>query len=666
LRQRFPVTLAGATLASQQRFGASLSITGRPLRVEISALPKVKLPALLHWDFNHFVVLTAINRGTYIIHDPATGRRVLTAEEVSCHFTGVAVEMLPNERFAPIAAGSRMTLTCFWSALRGWPSTLMQLLALSLALQVAVFAMPFQLQLIVDDALLNRDSNLLVVLAFGFGALAVAQAMIEALRNWYLKVIGSLMIFQVMRNLMAHLVRLPTRYFETRHLGDITSRLGSFQPIQDAMTRGLIVTIVDGVMAIVALAILFAYSAQLALVVLASLALNLCITMALVGPTRRRCEEEIVARAKEQTHVMETMRAIRTIRLMGREDQRQTAWSQHCVDVVNAMTAAGKLQVLQGFAQQALSGLQTVTVIYVGARLVLEQDAFSAGMLIAFLSFRQTLTDRVNSLVGQWFQFGLLRLHLDRLSDIVATEPEWTDAGAAHHDFRGEIKIVNGGFAYGAVECPVLSDVNLTIRQGDYIAITGASGGGKTTLMKMLLGLVPPTAGQILLDNVPATPMLWRNWRENVGFVAQDDALLSGTIADNIAFFDPDMDLQRVHEAATMARVHADILRMPMQYQSLVGDMGSALSGGQRQRILLARALYRRPKVLALDEGTANLDPETEKEIADLIASLPITRIVVAHRPALLERAERTFIVKDGGLTEAPARAAATKLQVAC
>jgi ATP-binding cassette subfamily B protein RaxB len=215
---------------------------------------------------------------------------------------------------------------------------------------------------------------------------------------------------------------------------------------------------------------------------------------------------------------------------------------------------------------------------------------------------------------------------------------------------QGAIRLESVAFRYGASDPLVLQDINMEIEPGEFIAVTGPSGGGKTTLMKLMLGLRTATSGAIMLDGRTATPELWRAWRERIGLVAQDDRLLSGTIADNIAFFDPDLDMSRVHAAATAACVHEEILRSPMQYLSLVGDMGSTLSGGQRQRVLLARALYREPSILFLDEGTANLDVATEESIAELIVGLPITRIVVAHRPALIRRADRVAVVQGGRL----------------
>jgi ATP-binding cassette subfamily B protein RaxB len=277
-------------------------------------------------------------------------------------------------------------------------------------------------------------------------------------------------------------------------------------------------------------------------------------------------------------------------------------------------------------------------------------------MLFAFLSFRQTLTDRAVALINQALQFKLLRLHLDRLADIVTAAPEASGTAMPPLAVAGAISVAGLSFRYGAADPLVLEDLRFDVAPGEFIAITGASGCVKTTLLKLLLGLYPPTEGAIALDGQPASPERWRAWRQQVGVVAQDDRLMSGTLADNIAFFDPDLDMARVEAAARAAHVHDDIQRMPMAYLSLVGDMGSTLSGGQRQRVLLARALYRRPQVLFLDEGTANLDEATEEILADLVAGLAITRIVVAHRPALVRRANKVLQVDRGRLIVAPAR----------
>lgn len=648
LRQRFSLSISGATLRNLMGLADQLGFSTRALRVELSSLAKVQAPAILHWDLNHFVVLKAAGPKTATIHDPARGVVTLSLDEVSKHFTGVALELAPAANFAKVTARAPIKLTSLWSRSHGFWGAAAQVLGLSAALQVAAFAAPFQIQLVVDQAIGRADASLLSVLALGFGALVLVQAGVEALRGWALQVFGNLLTLQMVGNLVRHLLRLPSDFFEKRHVGDILSRINSTGAIQDMLTRGVVSALIDGLMALVAATILFLYAPVLAGVVVAAVALNLAIALAFYPVVRARTEEQLVVSARERSHLMESVRAATVIKLMGREAEREGAWRNLYSGVINATVSIARFQISANLLQTIVTGVSTVLVIFLGARTILAGAGFSVGMLLAFLSFRQTFSDRAVSLINQAVQFRLIGLHLDRLSDIVTARPETDAAAPPRLEVQGEIAVRGIAFRYGPSDRLVLQDVDLTIAPGEFVAITGASGGGKTTLLKLLLGLREPTDGRILLDGQPATPELWRAWRRQVGVVSQDDRLLSGTIADNIAFFDPDLDMARVQMAAQAAQVHADILRTPMQYLSLVGDMGSSLSGGQRQRVLLARALYRGPRVLILDEGTANLDEATEAVIADLIASLPITRIVVAHRPALVQRAGRVIEVAGG------------------
>jgi ATP-binding cassette subfamily B protein RaxB len=648
LRQRFALSLSGASLRSLMGFANSLGLATRALQVGLSSLGKVRLPAIIHWDLSHFVVLKSVSGDKFVIHDPALGARTLTVAELSNHFTGIVVEMIPSPGFQPISARVPIKLSSLWSQLSGSYGALAQVLLLSFALQVAAFAAPFQLQLVVDEALYHGDRDLLLVLALAFGGLALMQTGIEALRSWALRVFGALLTFQIVGNLVRHMLRLPADFFEKRHVGDILSRLGSVQPIQDAITRGVVAAVIDGLMAVLAAAILFFYSGLLGTVVVFAVGLNMALACLVYPTLRRRMEEEIIVRAKEQSHLMETVRASTTIKLMGREVERESAWRNLYAEVVNAGVSVARYQISLQFVQGAVTGLQAVVVTYLAARMIIGAEGFSVGMLFAFLSFRQTFTDRCISLINQAIQFRLLRLHLDRLADIVTAQTECQSEVGMALDVTGAVSVKDVSFRYGASDRTVLDGINLEIASGEFVAFTGPSGGGKTTLMKLLLGLNQPSEGAIEIDGLRATPERWRAWRAHVGVVAQDDRLLSGTIADNISFFDTELDMARVREAAMAARVDEDIMRMPMQYLSLVGDMGSTLSGGQRQRILLARALYRRPRVLILDEGTANLDEATEEAIADLVAELPITRIVVAHRPALIRRATCVYSVEGG------------------
>lgn len=658
VRQRFPLSLSGASLRSIMMLGDQLGLASRPLRVEMEALKHIQLPAILHWNLDHFVVLGSYGETHAVIFDPARGRRRITLAELSNHYSGVALELSPIKEFKKIQAVAPIKLTSLWHRVHGFWTSALQLLLLSAALQVATLAAPFQMQFVVDEALAGGDIDLLTVIALGFGALVVIQALLEAVRGWTLQIISFLMSYQMMGNLVHHLMRLSSSFFERRHVGDILSRLGSSSAIQSFFTQSVVTAVIDGTMALISVAILFIYSPLLASVVLVSIALMLICALAFYPAMRARLEEKLVSSAKEQSFLMESVRAATTIKLMGREAEREGDWRNLYSDVINASLASGQLGITSSFIQSLIGGVQSVLIVWLGARMIIDGDGFSVGMLIAFLSYRQTFTSRVSGLIGQFIQFRLLRLHLERIADIVTSEPDPVADSMAHEPAQGAINLRDVSFRYGMSDPYVLQSVNLDIAPGDFLAITGPSGGGKTTLLKLILGLQTPTSGEILLEGIAAAPERWRGWRANVGVVAQDDRLLSGTIADNICFFDPDMTMEQVQKAARAARIHDDIMRKPMQYRTLIGDMGSSLSGGQRQRILLARALYRDPSILILDEGTANLDEATENLLVDLIAELPITRIVVTHRPALARRARRTIVLDGGGINKATAEAA--------
>lgn len=649
LRQRFPSSMAGASLKGVMSLADQLGLAPRAVKAELDAVRKLSLPAIIHWNLNHFVVLKSVGNRKLVVHDPAHGERSFTWQAFSEHFTGVALELSPCPEFKPVEDQRPLRLTDLWTRVQGVTPTLTQLLLLSLALQLVIFAAPFQMQLVVDEALMRNDVPLLLTLALAFGSLVVLQAILEWLRGWTLQIITSMATLQVMGSLVRHLMRLKADFFEKRHVGDILSRLQSSRSIQDIITRGLVAAIIDGLFAIIASVVMFLYSLPLGLLVFATVGLNLLVSLSFFPFVRRRSEEQLVEGANEQSNLMENVRAATTIKLMGQEVNREAHWRNLYTTYTNASIGVAKLTLTQGSLQTLINGLQTVLIIYFGARAVLSGDGLSLGMLIAFLSFRQTFSDRANALIGQLVQLRLIRLHLDRLSDVVQAEADPAMMPAIG-PIAGGITLKGVSFRYGSTDRWIIRNLDLEIAPGEFLAITGPSGGGKTTLLKLLLGLQSPQEGRILLDGHEATPERWRAWRAQMGVVIQDDRLLSGTLVDNIAFFDPELNMERVTAAAVMARIHDDISRMPMGYLSLVGDMGSTLSGGQKQRVLLARALYRQPRLLILDEGTANLDVESEAMIADLIQAMGITRLVVAHRPALLSRASRVLRLDEDGL----------------
>lgn len=647
LRRRHLVSMSGTSLGGLMKIAGTLDLAPRPLRVELDQLEKIQTPAILHWDLNHYVVLKKVKGDNITIIDPGVGQRVLSRSKVSKHFTGVAMELSPTAEFSAQDDRLRPHLSLLWSKLIGLKRAIFQTLSLSIVLQLIILTSPFYLQLVVDGALPKGDYALLWGLALGFGALAILRAISEAVRSWAILVYGNQMSLQMVGNVFRHLIRLPTRYFEKRHVGDIISRMSSTKPIQEALTQSVVSVLIDGVMAVLMLAVMFFYSPFLAMIVLLSAVLLIAATLVIYPHLRRTQEEAIYAKAIENTHVIESIRANTTVKLFGRESEREAAWRNLYTDFINASVDYGKFTILQKFAETLINGLQIVIVVWAAAKLMIgDGESFTLGMLIAFLAYRQYFTDSVAQLLQKGIEFRLLSLHLDRLSDIIFEESERQPKTiTASADIKGHIVIKDVSFRYADSDPWVLENKSLEIPAGQMITLTGESGGGKTTLMKLMLGLYRPNSGDITIDGQGLETIGMENWRSHIGVVMQDDRLLSGTIADNISFFDPEIDMKRVVKAARDAQIHDIIAKLPMNYHSMVGDMGSILSGGQKQRLLLARALYQNPKVLFLDEGTANLDVETEQAIVDVIKSLTITRVIVAHRPAFIKASNSVVVI---------------------
>ena len=647
LRRKHLVSMTGASLKSVIAIADGLQLSSRPLRLDMDHLEKLQLPAMLHWDLNHYVVLKSIKGDRAEIIDPGVGLRKMKLSRLSNHFTGIAVEFTPQADFKAVQARIKPRISLLWSRLVGLKRAITQTLVLSVILQAIILLSPFYLQLVVDAVLPRGDSSLLLALAIGFGGLVVLRALAEAVRGWAILVYGNQMSLQMVGNVFRHLIRLPARYFERRHVGDIISRMGSTVPIQEALTQSVPAVLIDGAMAVLMLIVMFIYSPLLGGIVLATV-LGLILATWIIYPHLRRTQEEsIYAKALENSHVIESIRAITTVKMFGREAEREAAWRNLYTDFINANVGYGKWVVARKFFETLLTGLQVVLVVWAAVSLMLgEGSGFTLGMLVAFLAYRQYFTDAVVQLHEKGIEFNLLSLHLDRLSDIIFEETDADQSGEGTLEgLKGHVSLDNVSFRYSDTDPWVLTDHSLEIAAGEMVTLTGPSGGGKTTLMKLMLGLYDPIKGAVKIDGQDLREIDRSDWRSRIGVVMQEDRLLSGTLADNISFFDPEIDMQRVYKAAAAAQIHETIAALPMNYQLQIGDMGSILSGGQRQRVLLARALYQDPAVLLLDEGTANLDVETEGAIVKIIRDLPITRIIVAHRPAFLEASDRVVAI---------------------
>ena len=646
LRQRFSISIEGCTLLDIMHFAEKLHLTSRPLRIELEDLDALQTPAILHWDMNHFVVLKKANEKRIVIHDPAGGEKTFTMEEASKHFTGVALELTPTKDFEKKEQKASLRFSDFWSRITGLKRSLLLIFMLSILLQVFTLAAPYYIQLVIDDVILTGDTSLLTVLAIGFFLVLLFEIATNALRGFTLLHFGNQMNIQLGANLFHHLVRLPIAYFEKRHMGDVVSRFGSLQQVKQLLTTGVIEAIIDGLMAIITLAMIFFYSPMLSAVVLVAVITYAIIRMAMYKPFRNISEQEIMARAEENSNFMETVRGIQTIKLFGSEVKREGQWQNRYASAINHNIRLGNFKIGYDAINRALFGVENIIVVYLAAHLVIA-GGFSTGMLFAFMSYKRQFMDKTANLIEKLIEFKMLGLHFDRIADIALTDKEELQPDQYRKlNIEGKIEVKNLSFAYSDATPNVIEKLNLTINAGESVAITGPSGCGKSTLLKLMLGLNKPSNGEILVDGISLSQIGARQYRQQIAAVMQDDELLSGTVADNIAFFDSPINMEKVVHCAQLAAIHDDISDMPMGYDSLIGDMGSSLSGGQKQRIILARALYKDPKILFMDEATSHLDTGLEEDINDAVSRLKITRIIIAHRKETIASADREIKLK--------------------
>lgn len=653
LRRRFGTSTRGMTLRQVMQTADSLGMAPRPLKQPLEALDKLALPAILHWDLNHYVVIERFVKGRAYVVDPAGSTSWHDHASLSRHYTGVALEMRPAAGFKPQSERANLRLSNLWSKSTGAGKAISQILLLSFAMQAYALASPYFLQIAVDQVLPTSDGDLLVVLAMGFLLFGLFAAGATLLRSFTLLAAGTALSFGITANVARRMMRLPTAWFEKRSVGDVLSRFQSVLPVQQLLVERAPAALIDGILAMLTLGLMLLYSPLLSLIPIAGAICYAGLQYGTLGAERRAENDRIIASGKEQGVMIESLRGMTSLRIAGRETMRQATWQNRLSESLGARYAHERIKAIQ-MTGATLLGTTEIVALTWGAVAMVMKGGFSLGMTFAFIAYRLQFSTAIHSLVDATRDYGMVKLHLDRIGEIALTseDPGYFESEVRRDEFRGELELRDIVHAYGPHDPVVLDGVSFRIMPGEHVAITGSSGGGKSTLVKIMLGLVDPQHGHVLVDGMPLAAYGRRAYREHVGAVLQDDVLFAGTIADNVAGFD-EVDMDHMRDVLNAASVLEEIDRLPMKHLTMVGDMGSTLSGGQRQRILLARALYRRPRLLIMDEGTAHLDVDHERSVNQRIAAMGITRVVIAHRKETIDAADRIIRLEGGRIVPA-------------
>ncbi|EAA8474554.1 peptidase domain-containing ABC transporter [Salmonella enterica subsp. enterica] len=644
LRQQFNISSRGATLYSIRTIAVQMGMTARALSLDLNELNVLRRPCILHWNFNHFVVLVSVKRNGFVLHDPARGRIIVSKAEASKCFTGIALEIWPGSTFRRERVKKRLNLVTLINSIHGIKGALLKIFALSIVVEAIGLILPAGTQLVMDHALPAGDRGLLSMICISLMFFILLRATVSTSRAWISLIMGTLVNIQWQSGLFSHLLRLPLSYFERRKLGDIQSRFGSLNTLRTTFTTSMVGAIMDGIMVCGLLIMMLLYGKSLTWVVLGFTVVYIAIRLFTYTYYRQLSEEQLIMEARVSSYFMETLYGIAAVKMQGMTDRRHTHWFNLQTDAINTGIRVTKMDLFFGGLNIFISACEQTIILWLGISLVMDNE-MTIGMFVAFGAYRMQFSDRISTLVGFLLQLRMMSLHNERISDIALNEQESVkpDLPVSEKITPVSLEVKSLTFRYDQQSMPVFSELNLTVSPGESVAIIGPSGSGKTTLMKVLCGLFKADSGQVLIDGNDIQQMGVNNYRKITGCVMQDDRLFSGTIRENICGFSENIDDEWMAECAKASFIHDTIMSMPMGYDTLTGELGEGLSGGQKQRLFIARALYRKPRILFMDEATSALDSKSENYVNSAIKSLNITRIIIAHRESTIKSVDRVF-----------------------
>lgn len=664
LRERFTVSTQGMTLQMLMQCASVIRMSSRAVRLELEDLKALALPCILHWNMNHFVVLHKIRGNQLTVHDPDRGKVNISQHEAGKHFTGVALELTPSAEFTPRDERKKIQLRRLTGKTSGLVPAMVRILIFALALEILALGTPLLNQLVIDEVLVAADRNLLTLVIAALLLLSLTQMLLSLAREWATITLSVNFNMQWTARVFHHLVRLPLTWFDARSRGSISARFSAVDSIQHALTNQVLEGILDVLLVVTSLTMMLLYSPGMTLIAVLT-AIIYGLLRALWYPSlKQSAEDSWDAEARESGHFLETLGGILSLRINGVMPHREAAWLNLNVIRRNTQLRQSRLMMWYGIAHTMTSSVVTAVILWKGAGEVLD-GTFTVGMLVAYLAYQGRFSGSISSLTDKYFSWRMLEIYNTRLADIVLSQTEEQlhqplPVDEIHRDYspviREVLPVETGAplaltaisFRHQGAGEHVINDISLTVNPGEVVAITGKSGCGKSTLVKLILGIHTPETGEIHTFGVPHTHPHYFQIRQRIGTVLQEDQLFRGSIADNIIFFNDERNQERMAWCAKMALIEAEIMAMPMGYQTLIGETGGTLSGGQKQRILLARALYKQPGFLLLDEATSHLDVESEIIIGHTLRASGIAVLLIAHRQETLASADRVLYMDRG------------------
>lgn len=658
LRELTGFSARGASVSDLVSAGHHVQLRGRALQLDLAELQQLSLPAVLHWDMDHFVILKQAGRRSVVIHDPAVGVKRYGRAELHRHFTGIAIEFLPQADFTAgrEPEASRLTFKQLLKIGSGLGPMLATVFVLSVLIQALALLAPLYLQLVIDQGIIKGDMALITMLALMFGVLMLARTLLTHLRGQLLLGATNRLGFQLVSDCFHHLLRLPLSFFERRELGDVVSRFGALDNIKQLLTREVVTVIVDGAFSLLTLALLFFYAPLLAWISLSAMLIHTLVRIATLTMEKQKRLDTVELQARQQTRFMENVRSIATVKINGMEDERESDWLDRYGQYVNSAFRLGSLQLRMASVEAVVLGSESILVILLGSKLVYS-GTLTLGQLMSFIFLKQHFINSIMAMVPKLSELRLMRLELERVADIRLARPErgLERPSLFNPQVRGEIEIKELCFSYPGARSAVLNKFSARVQAGKITAIQGPSGGGKSTLLKLILGLEEVSAGSLTVDGWSHHQRCPRRFREQVSAVLHNEGLLSGTLAFNINLgIDPGAE-SRLREACQQAGIAGLVSSLPMGLATRVGELGSQFSAGQIRRILLARAFYRRPRLLILDETLTHLGQQASRELLAVIRSLSITTLIVSHDPEVVSGADAVIRIGEPELDRSAA-----------